>query len=104
MDEENYEKLRKEIEKGKKENYVIEKGEIYKKEGEKLLKVIRRYEWESVMYIVHDSVIGGHFGVKATQERAKERYCWKGMLKEIQEYVRSCDKCQRRGKPQGKHD
>jgi hypothetical protein len=25
-------------------------------------------------------------------------------MKEIQEYVRSCDKCQRRGKPQGKHE
>jgi hypothetical protein len=104
MNEEDYEKLKKEVEKGSKENYIIKSGEIYKKEEEKLLKVIRRYEWESVMYIIHDSVIGGHFGVKATQERAKDKYCWKGMMKDIQEYVRSCDKCQRRGKPQGRNE
>jgi Integrase zinc binding domain/Integrase core domain len=55
------------------------------------------------MYLLHDYELSAHFGIKATQEKVKEKYYWKGMDKDIEEYVKSCDKCQKRGKINSKY-
>jgi len=105
MNEEEYNKIMKEVKKGKlTEKYEIKKGTLHRRKNDKLLKVIRRYEWEAVMYMMHDHPTSAHFGVKATYNKVKEKYNWKGMLKDIETYVKSCDQCQRRGKPQGKNE
>ena len=53
----------------------------------------------------HDDPLAGHFGVNRTEELIQRQFYWKGMRKEIQEYVRSCAICQRvvskRHKPYG---
>jgi hypothetical protein len=54
------------------------------------------------MHMMHDNPLSGHFGVKATYDRIKDRYYWKGILRDVKIYVKSCD-CQRRRKPQGKN-
>ena len=102
MEEEEYNRIYRNIEKEVK--YVIRNNLLYRKEENKLLKVIRKYEFEGLMYIAHDHELSGHFGIDATYERVKEKYYWKGMRRDIEIYVKSCDSCQRRGKPIGKHE
>ena len=43
----------------------------------------------------HDAPTGGHFGKDKTIEQVKRRFYWPGMDKCIQQYVTSCDACQR---------
>src|ERR1700758_4234798 len=102
MDEEKYKEIIKNIEKENK--YEIKDGQLYRKKQDKSLKVIRRYEFEGLMYLFHDHEISAHFGIQTTSEKIRERYYWKGMLKDIETYIKSCDQCQRRGKPIGKHE
>ena len=102
MDEEKYKEIIKNIEKENK--YEIKDGQLYKKKWDKLLKVIRRYEFEELMYLFHDHKLSAHFGIQTTYEKIKERYYWKGIQKDVETYVKSCDQCQRRGKPIGKHE
>ena len=102
MDENEYKRIIKNIE--KEDKYKIKNEQLYRRKSEQLLKVIRRYEFEGLMYLFHDHQISAHFGIQTTYEKIKERYYWKGMLKDIETYIKSCDQCQRRGKPIGKHE
>ncbi len=43
----------------------------------------------------HDSVVGGHLGLTKTYEKVHFNYFWKNMYKDVMDYVRSCDVCQR---------
>ena len=102
MNEDDYNKIVTNIE--KEEKYEIDKGRLYRIRGEDKLKVIRRFELEGLMYLVHDHELASHFGVRATYDNIKDKYYWKGMMRDVEIYVKSCDKCQRRGKPQGRHE
>ena len=102
MNTEEYNDICRDIEKEK--DYEIIEGILYRIKNNSRLRVIRDYEFEGLMYLVHDHEISGHFGREATYNRVKDRYYWKNMKKDVEEYVKSCDKCQRRGKPVGKHE
>ena len=43
----------------------------------------------------HDAPTGGHLGKDKTIEQVKRRFYWPGMDRSIQQYVTSCDACQR---------
>ena len=43
----------------------------------------------------HDAPTSGHLGKDKTIEQVKRRFYWPGMDAEIQQYVTSCDSCQR---------
>ena len=43
----------------------------------------------------HDDPLSGHFGVNRTEELIQRQFQWKGMRRDIQEYVSSCAVCQR---------
>jgi hypothetical protein len=103
MDEKEYDEILKNIEKYK-EKFKVRDGKLYRLKDEKELRVIRRYELEGLMYLMHDHELSAHFGSKATYEKVKEKYWWKGMIRDIEGYVKTCDSCQRRNKPIGKHE
>ena len=42
----------------------------------------------------HDSILGGCHGMNKTYEAIKRHYQWKNMKREIEEYVKTCAKCQ----------
>ena len=91
------EKLEKQSEK-----FIVKNDKIYKKtKEEELVKVLKEHEKESILYMVHDHPTGGHFGRDATYNKIAGKYYWKGMKKDIEEYVKTCDKCQRRGQKGG---
>ena len=39
---------------------------------------------------------GGHSGMNKTRQKVTRRYYWKRMTDNIHEYIRTCDKCQRK--------
>lgn len=82
--------------------YLVEQGQLLKKNKNNVdnpLRVITLQDRERILYDLHSSPLGGHFGLKKTIGKAIERYYWPNMGKEIKEYIESCDSCQRFGKP-----
>src|SRR5436853_2990142 len=74
-------------------NYLYKKSK--KKEGQ-LIKVIRNFELEPLLYMMHNDPTSAHFSTDTMFNKIKERYYWPQMYENIREYVRSCDACQRR--------
>jgi hypothetical protein len=50
---------------------------------------------KEVLQIFHDSPEAGHFGVKKTKRAIRNRVFWPNMMKEIHQYVQTCETCQR---------
>ena len=48
-----------------------------------------------ILHENHDSPLAGHLGTEKTIKNIQWDYYWPNMLKEIKEYVQSCDLCQR---------
>ena len=42
----------------------------------------------------HDTIFGGHHGVEKTQEKIRRYWFWPGMLKDTEEYIKTCSVCQ----------
>src|ERR1700733_10221310 len=102
MNDKDYEDIVKNIE--QKDDYEIDHGILYKINSNKRLRVIRRYEFEGVMLLMHDHPMAAHFGIESTYNRIKEKYWWKGMRKDVETYVKTCKQCQMRGKPRGDNE
>jgi len=53
-------------------------------------------EKEAILSTFHDDPIqGGHTGIQKTLAKVKRYYYWKGMSKDITDYIRKCQKCQK---------
>ena len=50
---------------------------------------------EEMVKLCHESPVGGHSGVRATAQRVKELFFWKGINKVVRRVVRNCDVCMR---------
>jgi hypothetical protein len=54
---------------------------------------------------IHESKVGGHFGITRTMARVKQHYDWPGLKKTVQEVLSQCDTCHKvkatRHKPYG---
>jgi hypothetical protein len=55
-----------------------------------------------VMFMEHDDLSHGHPGTLKTKVYVTAKYYWKNMGKEIERYVRTCEKCQRNKTRQSK--
>jgi hypothetical protein len=82
-------------------NFRIKNNYLYKidkRNENNLLRVIRRFEMEPVLYIMHNDPTAGHFATDIMFNKIRDRYYWPQMFEDIRSYVQSCDSCQRRGK------
>ncbi|KAK3753561.1 hypothetical protein RRG08_028616 [Elysia crispata] len=52
---------------------------------------LRKY----VMSSAHDTITGGHLGIKKTREKIMSNFYWPGMYEDVARYCRSCDICQK---------
>jgi len=84
--------------------YKLKNNILYRNKNNNLLRVIRRYELEPILYMMHDDPTSGHLGTEIVYNKIKERYYWPKMYNDIKVYIKSCDQCQRRKKPQGKNE
>ena len=50
---------------------------------------------KQLLHEFHDSPLGGHFGVLRTYKRITQQFYWPSMYRMVNEYVSSCDVCQR---------
>ncbi|RGB23776.1 hypothetical protein C1646_805902 [Rhizophagus diaphanus] len=67
--------------------FKLKETQLYRVKDGKLLKVIQEYEVDGLLYII-----------KATQDKIQKKYWWNGMMKDIENYIKLCDRCQRRNK------
>src|SRR6266542_474905 len=51
-----------------------------------------------ILSLAYEHPLLGHFGLKATLSKLKERYYWLKIKDDIKSYVQTCDQCQRREK------
>jgi len=65
---------------------VLKEGRIYVSEGELRGEII---------WLYHDTLVGGHRGRWKTTELVTKNYWWPGVTKEVGRYVDGCDTCQR---------
>ena len=50
---------------------------------------------ERVMEVAHDSLFGGHLGIKKTEDRIQTNFFWPGLHADVTSFCRSCDVCQK---------
>jgi transposase InsO family protein len=97
---------RKRMERSRDE-YVIENGLMYRiwvdiadrlqpSTAIRLLVVPRKHR-NQLMEALHDNFYGGgHLGFDRIMGRAKSQFYWRGMARDIQEFIKTCPTCQRR--------
>ena len=66
---------------------------VYKDQGQRKL-VMPLSMRQKVLATCHDEPTKGHIGIHRTLALVKERYWWKGMGRDVEQYVRSCLVCQ----------
>ena len=83
--------------------YFIKDGVLYRrstKHGEDSNQlVVPQSLRPEVLRQGHDRPLAGHMGVQRTLDRIQQEFFWPRMGKEIREWVRTCDVCQRSAPP-----
>jgi transposase InsO family protein len=54
---------------------------------------------QQIMSEYHDSYSGGHFSTNKTFDKIRDRYWWLTLYKDVDQYTKSCEVCQRRNVP-----
>ena len=65
------------------------------KKPEKYQIIVPRDLRKTVLQHCHESIVGGHFGMRKTLEEVRQKYYWAGLYAYVEQYVRSCDICSR---------
>ena len=50
---------------------------------------------QTVLLLAHDIPMAGHLGVTKTMKRVLQRYFWPGVFKDVSDYCKTCEVCQR---------
>ena len=80
-------------------NYTILEDRLYRKNNGKYLLVIKPTEVDQLVSYAHDHPMGGHFGAEKTLQKILSYYWWPKMGKYIEQYVKSCETCQKMKNP-----
>ncbi|MCG8078922.1 MAG: hypothetical protein JAY75_22120, partial [Candidatus Thiodiazotropha taylori] len=56
---------------------------------------------KQVMKLAHETIVGGHMGIRKTSDRITASFHWPGIISDATRFCRSCDVCQRTV-PEGK--
>jgi len=81
----------------KREFFLDADGILYKRTSNgKHQLLVPQTKMHDFMRLNHDPVYVAHLGIKRTYSLIELRYWWPGMRKFIEDFVKSCDLCQRR--------
>ena len=83
--------------KEKAKDYHFLDGSLFVRQGKggKFRRIVGDDEKESLLALVHGSNMGGHLGVSKTVKKITQRYFWKGISKDVREFIKRCEICQR---------
>ena len=79
---------------------VVENGllsRLWYKQGKPVVPSMIR---TTILQHCHDQKTAGHFGVRKTLTRVRNRYYWVGLQSDVRQWVKSCEICPRRKAPQ----
>lgn len=66
------------------------------KQDESVWKIVPpKQNRDRVLYDAHDAPQSGHLGIEKTYTRIAQEYFWPGMFKDVVEYVKHCEICQK---------
>ena len=65
------------------------------KKPEKYQIIVPRDLRITVLQHCHDSIVGGHYGMRKTLGKVRQKYYWAGLYTYVEQYVQSCDICSR---------
>ena len=87
--------------KGKENLFKIEDNLLKRKRDEEFnmdlaRTVIPERLRNDIMFLHHDDVLGAHLGRMKTTERIKKHFWWPHMRRDIEEWVKTCQDCQRK--------
>jgi hypothetical protein len=84
--------------------YLLQDGYLWKrpkrKDGIPVRVIDDEESKKKVMKEFHDTLWAGHRGIWATYMKIKEKFWWKGLYKDVEEFVGSCIICQMQSKTQ----
>ena len=67
--------------------------------GNEVIQTLMSHCFQSeLLNLAQDASTSGHLGVAKTQSRLLQHFCWPNLFKDLKEYCRTCDTCQRIGK------
>ena len=84
---------------------ILEDGILYylqfsEKDKEQVTKkkqwVSDKQKQQQILRSLHDDQAGGcHFGRDKTREKVASRYYWSTMYEDVDDYIKTCEKCQK---------
>jgi transposase InsO family protein len=76
--------------------FGVQESILYRKKSGRSIPVIIQGQEQQIIELAHDHPLSGHMGQDNTYFRLKEEAWWPGMQEDINNYVKSCDTCQKR--------
>ena len=59
------------------------------------IRVTNHEDRNKIIEECHSSITGGHFGISKTYARLRERFYWEGAKEDVQEFIKTCENCQK---------
>ncbi|KAJ0578410.1 putative nucleotidyltransferase, Ribonuclease H [Helianthus annuus] len=69
-------------------------GQVLFLKGKVAVGKDEKLQWD-IISLCHDSVMGGHSGIHATVQRVRSMFAWKGLHKQVRNFIRQCTICQK---------
>jgi len=76
-------------------NQEKEEEEDEEEEAEEAPKEYTEEEKRQILYEYHDAPTGGHQGIARTLSRIRLKHNWRGITRDVEEYVSKCGYCQK---------
>ncbi|XP_018402807.1 PREDICTED: uncharacterized protein LOC108779800 [Cyphomyrmex costatus] len=73
----------------------IKKDEENEEDKEKTMREYTEEEKQRILYEYHDSPTGGHQGVTRTLNRIRLTHNWRGITRDVENYISKCENCQK---------
>eukprot|EP00745_Piridium_sociabile_P007801 TRINITY_DN15246_c0_g1_i12.p2 TRINITY_DN15246_c0_g1~~TRINITY_DN15246_c0_g1_i12.p2 ORF type:complete len:255 (+),score=21.88 TRINITY_DN15246_c0_g1_i12:1670-2434(+) len=68
----------------------------FSKDGEQINQIVTPTAVKAkVLFAAHDGLLAGHFGIAKTLNRVQNRFWWPGISRDVKEYCRTCEMCQK---------
>ena len=78
------------------QRFQLREQQLYMTDGQGRHRLcVPRRSQQFWLHEAHDAAVGGHQGADRTYERLAQKIFWPNQWRTVQQYVRSCDACQR---------